>query len=69
MLPDRLTPGPRWLFPAIAAVLVVVLHAADPLRVRRDTPALRMIALGLIGVVSLGTVYSEIGRASCRERV
>ena len=47
-----------WLFPAIEAVLVVVLHAADPLRVRRDTPALRMIALGLIGVVSLGTVYS-----------
>ena len=58
VLPDRLTPGPRWLFPAIEAVLVVVLHAADPGRIRRDTGALRMVALGLIGVVSLGTVYS-----------
>ena len=58
VLPDRLTPGPRWLLPAIEAVLVVVLHAADPGRIRRDTGALRMVALGLIGVVSLGTVYS-----------
>jgi hypothetical protein len=58
LLPDRLTPGPRWLLPAIEAALVVVLHAADPGRLRRDTPALRMVALGLITVVSLGTVYS-----------
>ena len=60
VLPDRLTVGPRWLLPAIEALLVVVLHAADPGRVRRDTPALRMVALGLIGVVSLGTVYSVV---------
>jgi len=58
VLPDRLTPGPRWLLPAIEVLLVVVLNAADPGRLRRDTPALRMVALGLIGVVSLGTVYS-----------
>jgi hypothetical protein len=58
VLPDRLTPGPRWLLPAIEAVLVVVLNAADPGRMKRGTPALRMVALGLIGVVSLGTVYS-----------
>jgi hypothetical protein len=58
LLPDRLTPGPRWLLPTIEAVLLVVLHAADPGPVKRDMPALRMVALGLIGVVSLGTVYS-----------
>ena len=58
LLPDRLTPGPRWLLPAIEVILVGVLHAADPGRVKRGTPALRMVALGLITVVSLGTVYS-----------
>ena len=58
LLPDRLTPGPRWLPPVIEAVLVVVLVAADSGGVRRDIPALRMAALGLITVVSLGTVYS-----------
>ncbi|MCU7724839.1 hypothetical protein ODJ79_14025 [Actinoplanes sp. KI2] len=58
LLPDRLTPGPRWLLPVIEVALVVVLNAADPGRVKRDIPALRMVALGLITVVSLGTVYS-----------
>ena len=32
LLPDRLTPGPRWLLPAVEVVLAVVLVAADPVR-------------------------------------
>jgi hypothetical protein len=58
VLPHRLTMGPRWLLPVIEIVLAVVLVAADPARVRRDTPALRMIALGLVGLASLGTAWS-----------
>jgi hypothetical protein len=57
-LPDRLTPGRRGLLPSAQAVLVVVLVAADPGRMKKDTPTLRMIALGLIAVASLGTAYS-----------
>ncbi|WP_433295000.1 hypothetical protein ACQP2F_34605 [Actinoplanes sp. CA-030573] len=57
-LPDRLTLGPRWLFPLVEGVLAVVLHAADPGKLRRDTSTLRMIALGLITVASLGTAWS-----------
>ncbi|MFI5892832.1 hypothetical protein ACIA5D_22245 [Actinoplanes sp. NPDC051513] len=57
-LPDRLTPGPRWLLPGAQVLLVAVLVAADPGRMKKDTPALRMFALGLIAVASLGTAYS-----------
>ncbi|MEU4240424.1 hypothetical protein [Actinoplanes sp. NPDC026619] len=59
-LPDRLTPGPRWLFPLIEAVIGVVLIAANPVRMRRDTPRLRMLSLGLITVASLGTVWTVV---------
>jgi uncharacterized membrane protein len=58
LLPDRLTLGPRWLFPSIELLLAAVLQAADPRRMKRDTEALRMVALGLIAVASLGTVWS-----------
>jgi uncharacterized membrane protein len=57
-LPDRLTFGPRWLLPAAEIVIAVVLGMADPKRVHRGTPALRMLALGLIALVSLGTAWS-----------
>jgi hypothetical protein len=58
LLPDRLSPGPRWLLPAIEMATVVVLVIADPARMRRDTPALRILALFLISVASLGTAWS-----------
>ena len=58
MLPERLTFGPRWTLPAVQALFVVVLVAANPGRLKRDTPALRMVALGLITIASLGTAWS-----------
>ena len=57
-LPDWLSLGPRWLMPVIEITLIAVLVAANPGRTRRDTPFLRMIALTLIGVASVGTAYS-----------
>ncbi len=58
LLPDRLTLGPRWLLPVIEVVIVAVLIAADPVRIRRDTPALRMLGLTLIALASLGNAWS-----------
>jgi hypothetical protein len=58
VLPDRLTFGPGWLLPAAEIVIAVILAMADPKRIRRDTPALRMLALGLIALVSVGTTWS-----------
>ena len=41
MLPEPLTVGPRWLLPAVQAVMLIVLTVANPSRVERDSPALR----------------------------
>ncbi|GAA2659148.1 hypothetical protein [Paractinoplanes durhamensis] len=58
LLPDRLTFGPRWLVPTAEILVAVVLIAANPVRMKRDTPQLRMLALGLITLASLGNGWS-----------
>ena len=57
-LPERLSAGPRFLLPAVEVVLIGVLIAANPGRVKRSTPVLRLVGLGLIVVVSLGNAWS-----------
>jgi uncharacterized membrane protein len=57
-LPEHLTFGPRWVLPVAEVVLAVVLVAANPLRMRRSTPTLRMLGLGLIAIASLGNAWS-----------
>jgi uncharacterized membrane protein len=59
-LPGRLTFGPQWLLPVVEVLIAGVLIAANPVRMRRDTPRLRMLALGLITVASLGTAWSVV---------
>ncbi|HET6483713.1 MAG TPA: hypothetical protein VFG35_27235 [Actinoplanes sp.] len=58
LLPNGLTLGSRWVLPAIEVAMVGVLLAADPVRMRRDTPVLRMLGLALIAVASLGNAWS-----------
>ena len=57
-LPDRLSLGPRWMLPAIEVVMIGVLMAANPGHLKRGTRALRMVALSLILVASLGNAWS-----------
>ncbi len=58
MLPERLSLGPRWSLPVIEVALALVVVAANPLRMRRTTPMLRLVSLGLIAVASLGNAWS-----------
>jgi len=58
LLPERLTFGPRWLFPGVEVVIIAVIVAANPGRMRKSSPALRMLSLVLIGVASLGNGWS-----------
>jgi hypothetical protein len=57
-LPARLTIGPRWLLPAVEVVMILVLVAANPGRMHRSSPPLRMLGLGLIAVASFGNAWS-----------
>jgi hypothetical protein len=58
LLPDRLSLGPRWLLPGLQVVIIGVIVAANPGRMRKSSPMLRTMGLLLIGVASLGNVYS-----------
>ena len=57
-LPDRLVPfGPRWLVPALEALLLVALVLASPSH-RRHSSARRQAALGVTAVVSATNIVS-----------
>jgi len=58
LLPTRLTLGDRWVLPAIEVLIIIVLMAANPGRIERSSKPLRMLALTLIGVASLGNAWS-----------
>jgi uncharacterized membrane protein len=57
-LPARLTLGPRWVLPGIAALLVVALALINPGRLDRVSRIERSIELGITAVVSLATALS-----------
>ena len=47
-LPDQLTLGPRWLMPALELVLLAALSIANPVRLAREHPLLRVGAVALV---------------------
>lgn len=53
LLSDQLVPGPQYLLPGIEALLLVGLVAADPNRLTEESKDLRLLSIGLIGVVAL----------------
>jgi uncharacterized membrane protein len=57
-LPDRVATQPRWLLPALAAVLLVALIVSNPRRITRRSPVLRIGSMVLIGVISLANAWS-----------
>ncbi|HET9517159.1 MAG TPA: hypothetical protein VFO77_05480 [Actinoplanes sp.] len=57
-LPDHLMLGERWVMPAVQAVILVVLFAANPRRMNRSSMALRTLGLLLIAVASLANAWS-----------
>jgi uncharacterized membrane protein len=57
-VPRRLTVHPTWLLPALQALLLVGLVAANPTRIDRSSRALRFGSIFLIGVISLANAWS-----------
>jgi uncharacterized membrane protein len=58
LLGDRLTPGPRWLFPALEAVMLVVLYASSPQRLAQEHAVRRRLAMGVTALVSIANGIS-----------
>jgi hypothetical protein len=58
LLPQRLAFEPRWLLPAVEALLFLVLVIANPTRIDRESRLLRIFGLALVAVVSVATAWS-----------
>jgi hypothetical protein len=58
-LPDRLAIHPTWLFPSIEGVLMVILIAANPVRINRTSASLRAASVALIALISLANAWSS----------
>jgi len=58
-VPDRLVlVHPVWVLPAVQGLLLLVLVAANPHRINRQSTALRVLSLGLVALISLGNMWS-----------
>ncbi len=58
LLPDQLAIGPRWLIPAIEAVLVVLLNLVRSYRRSREETDVRDFTIGVIAVLNLANIVS-----------
>jgi uncharacterized membrane protein len=59
-VPAELAFRPWWLFPAIEAVLFVVLVLANPGRITRESTVLRFPALGLVTAATIAVVFIAV---------
>lgn len=60
LLSYDLVPGPRYLLPAIELLLVVGLVLADPNRLSEESKDLRLLSIGLIGIIGLANAYALV---------
>ena len=60
LLPESLVLRPSWLLPGVELVLLVALLAANPVRIERGHPALRMLGLCLVGAMTLANAISGV---------
>jgi uncharacterized membrane protein len=59
-LPERLSPGPRWLVPALAVILLAVVASLHPHRMNRRTRWGRSVGVALLVVLGLSNLTSGV---------
>jgi uncharacterized membrane protein len=59
-LPEEMTVGGRWLLPALEILVGLMLVAANPFRINRESAVLRALGIGLVGLVVLATGWSVV---------
>lgn len=58
VLPQQLTPGPRWAVPALELVLLAALLVANPARLTRESRDARTLSLVMIAVIAAANAFS-----------
>jgi hypothetical protein len=59
-LPDSLRLAPPWVLPIVEGALVVALMIGDPGRIDNRSLPLRVVSLGLVGVLTLSAIWSTL---------
>src|SRR5580704_6803607 len=57
-LPDQLIPGPRWVVPALEAVILLVLTTFTPHRTKQASPPRRVLVVALIALVTVANLMN-----------
>jgi hypothetical protein len=60
LLPDRLILHPRWLLPSVEIALAAGLVVANPVRLQRTHPVLRVGSLGLVAAMTVANAGSAV---------
>jgi hypothetical protein len=60
LLPDRFSLTPKWIGPALLALLLVAHMIADPGRIDRQSNATRAIGIGLMAVLVVGAATQAV---------
>ena len=60
LMPERLTPGPRWLLPAAQGAFVVAFAVMDPGRIDRRSRVVRAFRMALIGLLVFGAGWATV---------
>ena len=60
VIPQELAFHPRWLLPALEGMLFVALAIGNPRRISRESKALRLAGLLLVGAISLAVAWSAV---------
>jgi hypothetical protein len=63
LLPDKLLPGPRWLFPALIVVLMLIMLVLDPGRINKRSRELRYVRIGILLALAASTTYATLALA------
>ena len=59
-LPERLIPGPKWIVPALEAVLLLPLTVRAPHRHKDETAATRYASMGMVAIINVANLLSLI---------
>jgi uncharacterized membrane protein len=59
-LPDRVTPGPRYVIPALEFVLLAALMLANPSQLTEESKDVRILAVGLVALVTGANMTSLV---------
>jgi hypothetical protein len=59
-LPSSILPAGRWVLPAVESAVFLVLVAANPFRIDRESSALRMLALANLAFIALANGWTVV---------